>query len=107
MRQKQERQKEEQRLKFQLELKEKELLSDSLKKVSILHARESIFKELKVLTEEMPRTQASKFSKIMRELKSDRQNETLQEFEMRFLGVYETFFANLKQYAPGLTPTEA
>lgn len=106
LRQKQEGQIEEQVLKFQLELKEKELLSDSLKKVSVMHAKESIFKELKALTEELPKTQASKFSKIMRELKADRQDETLQEFETRFLGVYESFFTNLKQCAPDLTPTE-
>lgn len=106
LRQQQEREKEKQRLKFQLELKEKELLSDSLKKVSVLHTKESILKELKALTQELPKTQAGKFSKIFKELQSAQDEQTLEEFESRFLGVYEGFFANLKQSAPEITPTE-
>jgi tetratricopeptide (TPR) repeat protein/DNA-binding CsgD family transcriptional regulator len=106
LRQKEERQKEEQRLKFQLELKEKELLADSLKEVSVMHTKESIFNELKVLTEEMPKTQAHKFSKILKELGSAKDEQTLREFESRFLGVYEGFYAKLRKTAPDLTPNE-
>ena len=106
LRHREERQREEERLKFQLEMKEKELLSDSLKKVSVMHTKESIAKDLKNLLQEMPKSQSQKFSTILKELKTSHDDRTLEEFESRFLGVYEGFFVKLRQIAPDLTPTE-
>lgn len=100
------RKQEEQRYKFQLELKEKELLADSLKRVSVMNTKEAIYNDLKELIKDLPRSQASKFSPVLNELRGDQDQTILQEFETRFLGVYESFFTNLKIAAPDLTPAE-
>jgi len=98
--------KEQQQLKFELELKDKELLADSLKKVSVMHSKAAIFDNIKKLLVDMPKTQASKFRPILKELKSEQDEQVIQEFETRFLGVYDSFFERLKDIAPELTPAE-
>lgn len=101
-----ERKREEQRLKFLLELKEKELLADSLKRVSVMNTKDAIYNDLKELMKELPKAQSSKFASILNELKGEQDQSMLEEFETRFLGVYESFFTKLKEMAPDLTPTE-
>jgi tetratricopeptide (TPR) repeat protein len=98
--------KEQQQLKFELELKDKELLADSLKKVSVMHSKAAILDNIKKLLVDMPKTQASKFNLILKELKSEQDEQVIQEFETRFLGVYDSFFERLKDIAPELTPAE-
>jgi DNA-binding CsgD family transcriptional regulator len=98
--------KEQQQLKFELELKDKELLADSLKKVSVMHSKAAILNNIKKLLVDMPKTQASKFGPILKELKSEQDEQVIQEFETRFLGVYDSFFERLKDIAPELTPAE-
>jgi tetratricopeptide (TPR) repeat protein len=95
-----------QKLQFELELKEKELLSDSIRRLSIMNTKEYLAKELKDLMQGLPRAQAQKLIKIQKELANSRDDALLQEFETRFLGVYESFFERLKEFAPELTPTE-
>ena len=102
----QEKQKEKQRLSYELELKRKESLTDSIRRVSIMHTKDAVSKELKELVADLPKTQAHKFKKIQRELAGSKDDYLLQEFETRFLGVYESFFVRLKELAPDLTPTE-
>ena len=106
MRLKKERQKENQRLQAELELKEKELMADSLRKVSVMHTKESVYKDLRELVMELPKSSSSKFSEILKELKSDQDQSILSEFETRFSRVHEHFFSKLLEYAPELTPTE-
>ena len=101
-----EREKHSQELKFQLEMREKELLTDSLKKVSIMQMKESIYGDLKALIQDLPRVQSVKFAKILKELQADVDQSVFEEFETRFLGVYERFFTRLKELAPELSPTE-
>ncbi len=101
-----EKQKEQQRLNYELELKGKELLTDSIRRVSIMNTKDAVSKELKELVADLPKTQAHRFKKIQRELASSKDDFLLQEFETRFLGVYESFFLRLKELAPDLTPTE-
>jgi hypothetical protein len=102
----QEKLQEKQQFKFQMELKEKELLADSLKKVSVMYTKEAIHGELQELINDIPKKIESKFSKILKELKKDQDLQLLNEFETRFLGVYENFFIHLKNLAPDLTPSE-
>jgi len=106
MRLKKERQKENQRLQAELELKEKELMADSLRKVSVMNTKESVYKDLRELVMELPKSSSSKFSEILKELKSDQDQSILSEFETRFSRVHEHFFSKLLEYAPELTPTE-
>jgi DNA-binding CsgD family transcriptional regulator len=98
--------KEQQRLKFELEMKEKELLADSIKKVSVMYTKTALYNSINELVLEMPKTQASKFKPILNELKSDQDEILIKEFETRFCGVYESFFNDLKEIAPELTPAE-
>jgi tetratricopeptide (TPR) repeat protein len=98
--------KEQQQLKFELELKDKELLADSLKKVSVMHSKTAILDNIKKLLVDMPQSQVSKFGPILKELKSGQDEQVIQEFETRFLGVYDSFFERLKDMAPDLTPAE-
>lgn len=98
--------KEQQRLRFELELKEKELLAHSLKKVSVMHTKAAVYDRIKSLLEEMPKSQAQKFRSILNELKSERDDQVIEEFEKRFVGVYEGFFTKLKAIAPDLTQAE-
>lgn len=102
----QEKQEEQQRLRYELELKDKELLTDAIRRVSIMQTKDALASELKELIQDLPKTQAQKFKKIQRELTASKDDSLLKEFETRFLGVYESFFARLKEFAPDLTPTE-
>lgn len=102
----QEKQEEAQRLQFELELKEKELLTDAIRRMSIMHTKEALAKELKELIQDLPKVHAQKFAMIKRELTKSTDESLLDEFETRFLGVYESFFERLKERAPDLTPTE-
>jgi tetratricopeptide (TPR) repeat protein len=102
----QERKKENELLNIQLELKEKELLADSLKKVSVMHTKEAIYIQIKELIRDLPKTQSSKFSSILNDLRRGHDQSILNEFDARFLGVYESFFDQLKNMAPDLTQTE-
>lgn len=102
----QEKQEEQQRLRYELELKDKELLTDAIRRVSIMQTKDAMASELKELIQDLPKTQAQKFKKIQRELAASKDDSLLKEFETRFLGVYESFFARLKEFAPDLTPTE-
>lgn len=97
---------EKQKLAFDLELKSKELLAESLKNVSVLNTKKDIYEDLKEIVSDLPGTQQQKFSKLMLELKSNKEQSVMDEFEARFLGVYEDFYTKLKQVAPEITPTE-
>ncbi len=101
-----ERQKQEQQLRFELKMKEKELLAFSLNKISVVNTKESIAHEIKEIIRDFPIAQASKFKALLLDLSSDRNQSTLDEFEARFVGVYHSFFENLKAMAPGISPTE-
>jgi tetratricopeptide (TPR) repeat protein/DNA-binding CsgD family transcriptional regulator len=98
--------KEKQRMAYDLELKSKTLLADSLKNITINNTKESIYTQLKEIINELPPTHQSKFSKILLDLKSKTNNSFLDEFETRFTGVYEEFFEKLNRLGPEITPTE-
>jgi tetratricopeptide (TPR) repeat protein len=105
-RKEQTRKSEEERLKLELDLKEKELLADSVKRVSIMYTKDSIYNDLKDFIPFLPSPQSSKFASILNDLKKSGDQNMLEEFETRFLGVHEKFFSRLKELAPDLTPSE-
>ena len=100
------RKSEEDRLKFELELKEKELLADSVKRVSIMYTKDAIYNDLKEFIPYLPSPQSSRFASILNDLKKSGDQNMLEEFETRFLGVHEKFFSKLNEIAPDLTPSE-
>jgi tetratricopeptide (TPR) repeat protein len=93
-------------LEFKLELKEKELLADSLKELSIMSTKDSIYTELKEIIQDLPKSHQDKFNKMMQELRSNQNQAVLDEFEERFVGVYDVFFEKLKNIADNISPTE-
>lgn len=100
------RDKEQELLKLKLETVEKELLADSLKKVSVMYTKQSLLINLKEIIQELPRMHQSKFQPVLNDLHSNQDQAIINEFETRFLGVYENFFTKLKAIAPDLTPSE-
>lgn len=98
--------KEKQKMAYELELKSKTLLTDSIKNLSISNTKETIYSDLKELISELPKTHQTKFTKLLLELKSDTDTSFLDEFETRFTGVYEAFFEKLNKISPEISPTE-
>jgi tetratricopeptide (TPR) repeat protein/DNA-binding CsgD family transcriptional regulator len=94
------------RLEFELELKSKELVAESMKALSVDQAKEDIYKKLHTLVGSLPKTHHPLFSGLFNELRRKENDINWEEFESRFLGVYEEFFAKLKNRAPDITPAE-
>lgn len=97
---------EKQKLAFDLELKSKELLAESVKSLSVLNTKNEIYEDLSTVVSELPGAHQQKFSKLLQDLRSTKEQSVLDEFETRFLGVYEDFYKKIKKVAPDITPTE-
>lgn len=97
---------EKQRIAFELENKSRELLSDSLKSISIQNAKENIKEELELILKDIPKMHHARFAPFLRKLSLHNNQNVLEEFETRFTGVYDKFYERLKEIAPDLTPNE-
>jgi DNA-binding CsgD family transcriptional regulator len=91
---------------FDLELKSKELLAESLKNISVQQLKEELNEKLNATIELLPKTHHDKFEQLQRLLKTAPSNGFLEEFETHFKDVYEEFYTKLKQLAPDLSPHE-
>lgn len=103
-RQKAEREK--QALRYELEMKSKELLTESLNNIHIQQTKDQILERLEQILSDMPLKEKNRFSHLTQQLKSNTEAEYLTEFETRFTGVYEEFTQKLLTIAPNLTPNE-
>ncbi len=97
---------EKQKLAFELELKSKEQLSDTLRDISVAHAKKHIVQELESLVQNLPKALQAPFLKLMEKSRHTTVESLLEEFNARFSGIYEKFFADLNEIAPDLTPNE-
>lgn len=95
-----------QKIKYDLEIKSKEILSESLKNLSVQTTKEWINTELQEIVKDLPRTQQQQFAKLTNKLKSGNNQSYLEEFDIRFTGVYEEFYSKIKTLAPTLTANE-
>lgn len=95
-----------QRIEFDLELKSKQLVSESLKNLNIQNTKEELRHQLDEIIQEIPKTHHVKFDSLKRTLKLYKSSSILNEFETRFTGVYEAYYEKLKNLAPELTPNE-
>ena len=95
-----------QRIEFDLELKSKQLVSESLKNLTIQNTKEELLHQLDEIIQELPKTHHAKFDSLKRTLKFYKSSSILDEFETRFTGVYEAYYKKLKNLAPELTPNE-
>jgi tetratricopeptide (TPR) repeat protein/DNA-binding CsgD family transcriptional regulator len=94
------------KISFELELKSKQLISESLNTISIQNTKDWINQELELIIQELPKIHQKKIINLSRNLKSNHVNQFLEEFETRFNGVYEEFFEKIKTIAPNLTSNE-
>jgi tetratricopeptide (TPR) repeat protein len=94
------------KISFELELKSKQLISESLNTISIQNTKDWINQELELIIQELPKIHQQKIISLSRNLKSNHVNQFLEEFETRFTGVYEEFFEKIKTVAPNLTSNE-
>lgn len=94
------------RLSYELELKSKEMMSDSMNSINIHNTKLMIHDELSLLIKELPATHQNKFKEFNRKLKSTNKSNILDEFDARFTGVYEDFYQKILVLAPDLTPNE-
>ena len=93
-------------LREELESKSKELLTESLNNLTVQNTKEEILGELEIILNQLPDKVRSRFSVFNQKLKSGRESNFLDEFEMRFKGVYESFYQKLSKQAPDLTPND-
>lgn len=94
------------KISFELELKSKQLISESLNTISIQNTKNWINQELELIIQELPKIHQQKIISLSRNLKSNHVNQFLEEFETRFTGVYEEFYEKIKTIAPNLTSNE-
>lgn len=97
---------ERQDLRHNLELKSKELLSESLTNMNIQQIKVNLLSEIRELVSTLPRKEQQIFSEFLYRLGHSKESRFLDEFEMRFKGVHEDFFQNLHVLAPDLSPNE-
>jgi DNA-binding CsgD family transcriptional regulator len=95
-----------QKMAFELEIKSKELLTGSLKNISIQQYKSIIKSDLEAITKEFPIEYRTKLSGLKSKLKSSGPNSFLEDFENRFVGVYEVFYKKLNTISADLTPNE-
>jgi DNA-binding CsgD family transcriptional regulator len=93
-------------LSYALEMKSKEMLSDTLNNLNVQHTKQWILEELQTLIDELPTQHQPPFKELKRRLKIVKQKNFLEEFEVRFNGVYEDFYERILQISPELTPKE-
>ena len=91
---------------FELEIKSKELLAGSLKNISIQQYKSLIKSDLEAITKEFPLEYRTKLSGLKSKLKSSGPDSFLEDFENRFIGVYEAFYKKLNAISTDLTPNE-
>jgi len=97
---------ENQKISYELELKSKELLADSLKNLTIQQLKEELKEVLKTALNDLPVKYHSNFKELNKKLHIGASKFYLEEFETRFTQVYDEFYVKLKRLAPNLTPNE-
>lgn len=91
---------------FELELKSKELLTSSLKNISIQQSKSFIKQELEAIIDEIPIEYQTKLLSLITKLDNKTPDAFIADFENRFLGIYESFYQKLKLISSELTPNE-
>ena len=91
---------------YELEMKSKELLTVSLKNISIQQSKSSIKEDLDSVLKELPSEYSTKFKRLNAKLTASEPDAFLVDFENRFIGVYEVFYEKLKLITTDLTPNE-
>lgn len=94
------------KLQQDLESKSKELLTDSLNSINVRNTKDEIRNELEVILNQLPEKVRKQFSSLNFKLKVGKEANFLDEFKMRFSGIYDSFYKSIIVLAPDLTPNE-
>ncbi len=97
---------EKQQVDFELQLKAKELLNETLSKVSLQGFKEGLLKQLKAISEEMPEPYSDRLLPVMKSLKSKASKAYYTKLEQRFDSAHQGFSEKLRAIAPELTAIE-
>ena len=97
---------EKQRVIYELELKSKELLAESLKNNSVQHVKNEIKQQLKEIQGNSSFQGNDDLQKLIQDLGKSENTAFFDEFEKRFTGVHEDFYIALNKLSSNLTPHE-
>lgn len=106
VREKKELELEKQKMAYELEIKSKELLADTIKNISISSLKNNIYVELTSIVKELPKTHQNKLTNLANKIKQTSKLSELDEFNQRFTQIYEGFYYKLREIAPEITPSE-
>lgn len=97
---------ERQELQHQVQLKSKELLSTSIKELSIQRVKDDLLSDLNKILDDLPNVHKNKFNLLKQKLIAITSNELLVDFESKLDISFSTFYNKLKDAAPNLSPSE-
>jgi DNA-binding CsgD family transcriptional regulator len=106
LKQKQLYQQERQELQYQVQLKSKELLSTTIKELSIQRVKDDLLSDLNKILDDLPNVHKNKFNLLKQKLIAITSNELLVDFESKLDISFSTFYNKLKDAAPNLSPSE-
>jgi tetratricopeptide (TPR) repeat protein len=89
-----------------LELKHKELTANAMNLIRNIEANSNLFDELNSLIPTAENDQKEKIRKIIRSYKIKSQDKGWKEFELRFGQVHKSFYQNLSNRFPDLSPND-
>lgn len=97
---------EKEKLEFNLELKSKELLVETMKNFTVQNTKAGIGTILNELVETLPKIQQAKFKDLQHELRIRKEVSHFKEFDQRFTSIHENFYQSINALAPNLSPSE-
>ncbi|NGZ90178.1 tetratricopeptide repeat protein [Psychroflexus maritimus] len=106
LKQKQLYQQERQELQYQVQLKSKELLSTTIKELSIQRVKDDLLSDLNKILDDLPNVHKNKFNLLKQKLIAITSNELFLDFESKLDISFSTFYNKLKDVAPNLSPSE-
>jgi tetratricopeptide (TPR) repeat protein/DNA-binding CsgD family transcriptional regulator len=97
---------EKQRAIYELELKSKELLAESMKNTTVQHVKNEIKQQLKEIQRNNSINGSDEMQKLIQDLGKPENTALFDEFETRFTGVHEDFYIALNKRCSNFTPHE-
>ena len=97
---------ESQNLRLQLEMKDKEMASQSIHLQSIKAFSEGMTEKLRQFNRSLPLRQEEELSKLISEFEHRFPEELWEDFQMRFEKVNDSFYQKLMERCPDLSPVE-
>jgi hypothetical protein len=95
-----------QRLASDLDIKTKQLFSDSLKNIGTQQTKQWLLEELNAIITDLPNEHKKLFNSVIRKLKKDDNPTFSEDFETKMVEVNDKFYKDLEQRFPDLTPNE-